>query len=206
MKGEDKIKSKPLEANFVHQFTAIPGLLFLNTDKGVALLDPETLEPVDIKAEDPTSMAIAGDTVQYQFKVDDVHFSVLKVWQVVAYSRSCSLNEEDHGVQNDNFESKGAAELVLSENEDLTSTQSQHSYKGAVGNLTTLSTEDNSDGYVHKRDLESAHDVGISSSADSETNLRDLGFGSCMAAFTVDNRLIVIKVESRYIKGILHEH
>ena len=84
--GRYKCKSHPLKANGIKEFTSIPGLLLLHTNKGVALLHPGTLELVKVELKRSTHEAAGdgggGEDVQYQFNVEEALFSIVKVWDV----------------------------------------------------------------------------------------------------------------------------
>ena len=81
MKKENKT-SQSLIADSVHLLTSIPGLLLLHTNRGVALLHPGTLETITIRGKELASAESHEDTIPYQFNVEDVHFEIVKVWDV----------------------------------------------------------------------------------------------------------------------------
>ena len=194
MKGEDEFKSQPYELVDVHNFAAVPGLLLLHTSKGVALLDPKTLDPVKIEALDSIFTTTAVDSRQYQFKVKDADFSIVKVWDIVTYN---APHKKEKAVGSDDTMSTGATDLNADSSESKPSpsmcTQENLTMLSATAPLPladqTISEICTSKSGVLRKETNSNRDIHR-----KET---DFGFGSCVFAFTINNRLLVVKVESR---------
>ena len=210
LEGKNQLDSQPLEANDVHQFTAIPGLLFLHTNKGITLLHPGTLEPVMIHAEDSTSRAATEDSIPYQFKVEDAHFSVVKVWDVEGCESGKDGLTHTLPTEGDTKE----ADLTSSEARQQPPFQEVHN-SNKVSPSAHSSVEEATKSPLALERGKEAVDVGIqnsgsishkvASSAEDHggfrTNSDQLEFGSCLAAFSVNNRLLVIKTAPRWVKS-----
>ena len=174
LEGENEYKSGQFEANKVLKFTAIPGLLFLHTNRGLALINPGTLclELIQIEGS-TTTLSTPGDSAEYTFKIDGVHFSILKVWNV-------GTDREESADQ-------------TSEKEDLSETvRSPSDSQEEEGELYELPPNEGGE-------IDAPLDLGAWSSDGGWKSGSEFEFGSCVAAFTVKNRLLVVKVKPRCV-------
>ena len=182
LKGQEKQRSQNLKAAKVHQFTAIPGLLMVHTNKGVALLHPETLEVIDIEIKESSSPASDDGVIHYQFEGDDTHFSVVQVWDIKLSHCNDNRTSLDSGTATTPDVPSQHSPSGADANDSLTITPV------ATGNSVTTEGQSSSKGMVT-----TAEDGrGL-----VESDVGPFDYGSCRAAFTVDNRLLVVKVEPR---------
>ena len=190
--GRNKQKSRPLNANSIREFTSIPGLVLLHTDKGVALLHPGTLELIKMELKGHTHGAQGAggrEEVQYQFNVEEALFSVVKVWDVeTSVNDDKSVNGGKASLSlslwlccSYNF----ICDIVIIPSFIITGVSSDHRDQSAISSSTSApdSTEDN----------DSDDD------SDSTADLSGVDFGSCVAAFTVNDRLMIIRTQHRSV-------
>lgn len=91
LQGKDHLTSLPINAPFITKLVAVPGLLFVHTVRGLSLLHPYTLTPVEIvglnsessKEETEQELSSASSSekpIIQQFEVEEALFGVLKIW------------------------------------------------------------------------------------------------------------------------------
>lgn len=84
---KDYHNSPHINASSITNLIAVPGLLFVHTIHGLSLLDPCTLNPVEIKdlvsessVSDQDQDPVAERKFSYQFEVEEPVFNLLRVW------------------------------------------------------------------------------------------------------------------------------
>ena len=161
----------------------------LHTNKGVALLHPETLDVIDIEIKGSSSPVSDDGVIHYQFEVDDAHFNVVKVWDI------------RHSHCNDSLDTtRTSLESRTTTAVDRPSSEAQHTPSDDSTNdsLTPVVTGDS----VATEGQSSLKGMATTVTAEDRRGLVESGagpfdYGSCRVAFTVDNRLLVVKVEPR---------
>ena len=185
MKGREQQQSQTLKASEVHQFTAIPGLLMIHTNKGVALLHPETLEVIDIEIKGSSSPAPDDGVIHYQFEVDKAHFDVVKVWDI--------RHSQCGGVPNTTrtrTDLKTTMALDVPSSEVPSGDDDMNDLLAPVITGDSVATE-------CQRTLRGVVTTTNGGKGCIESDVHQVDYGSCLAAFAVDNRLLVVRVEPR---------